>query len=93
MEYMLIMTGEKGTEGINGGMLKRPCAIAAGPGSNAYVCTIDVASLDEMMDAVIAHGGKMAMPKMVIPGMGRLGYAIDTEGNTFGMMQSDPTVK
>jgi predicted enzyme related to lactoylglutathione lyase len=30
---------------------------------------------------------------MPIPGLGWLAYAQDTEGNIFGMLQSDPSAK
>ena len=32
----------------------------------------------------------MAFPKMAIPGVGWLAYGKDTEGNIFGVMQTDP---
>jgi predicted enzyme related to lactoylglutathione lyase len=38
-------------------------------------------------------GGTVALPKMPVPGVGWLAYAKDTEGNIFGMMQSDPGAK
>lgn len=36
-------------------------------------------------------GGSIAVPKIPIPGMGWLAYIKDTEGNTLGLMQADPT--
>jgi predicted enzyme related to lactoylglutathione lyase len=57
----------------------------------AVVNTIDVASLDEAVAKVLANGGTIAMPKMVVPGVGYLAYCNDTEGIMFGMMQSDPS--
>jgi predicted enzyme related to lactoylglutathione lyase len=30
---------------------------------------------------------------MAIPGVGYLAYCQDTEGNTFGIMQADPSAK
>ena len=44
-------------------------------------------------DFVWRAGGTIALPKMPIPGMGWLAYCKDTEGNIFGMMQSDPNAK
>ena len=52
--------------------------------------TIDVASCDEFARKVETAGGKVAVPKMAIPGVGWLAYCTDPEGNTFGIMQSDP---
>ena len=34
-------------------------------------------------------GGRVALPKMAVPGVGWLAYFIDPEGNTFGIMQTD----
>ena len=36
---------------------------------------------------------RSALPKMPIPGVGWLAYLKDTEGNVFGLMQSDPSAK
>jgi hypothetical protein len=36
-------------------------------------------------------GGKTVLTTTVIPGVGYLAYGQDTEGNTFGMMQADPS--
>lgn len=93
-EYWLIKTGEDGQPGINGGLVRRH-----GPGPaevqavNAYACTIDVPSVDEYAGKISAAGGVMVVPKMAIPGVGWLAYAKDTEGNIFGIMQSDPAAK
>jgi predicted enzyme related to lactoylglutathione lyase len=38
---------------------------------------------------VTAAGGKVLLPKTAVPGIGWLAYCADTEGNAFGMMQSD----
>ena len=46
--------------------------------------------IDEYVEKFVA-GGAIAVPKMPIPGVGWLAYGKDTEGNIFGIMQSDPT--
>lgn len=92
MEYWLITTGPDDQPGINGGLLPRRGEID-GEAVIAYVCTVDVADLDASIATVAANGGTMAVPKMPIPGMGWLAYCKDTEGNIFGMMQSDPNAK
>jgi len=33
------------------------------------------------------------VPKRAIPGIGYLAYCVDTEGNTFGILQSDQNAK
>jgi uncharacterized protein len=55
----------------------------------AYVCTIDVADIDAAIANVRAQGGTEALPKMAVPGIGWLAYFKDTEGNIFGMLQTD----
>jgi predicted enzyme related to lactoylglutathione lyase len=36
---------------------------------------------------------KIVQPKMAIPGIGYYAVCKDSEGNTFGIMQDDPTAK
>jgi len=83
MPYWLITTGEDGERGINGGMMPRPS-----PGAST-VNTIGVASLDATLEAIASKGGKTVVPKMPVPGIGWLAYCIDTEGNTFGVLEPD----
>ena len=92
--YWLVQTGEKGTPGIDGGLMPR-----RGPGPadmqavNAFVCTVDVANLDARVNRVTELKGSIVLPKMPIPTVGWLAYAKDTEGNIFGMMQTDANAK
>lgn len=89
-DYWLIVTGPDSEPGINGGLLKR-----RGPGPqdghpvNAFPCTIAVPRLDEYLGRVEQNGGRIAVPKMAVQGVGWLAYAKDTEGNIFGLMQND----
>jgi predicted enzyme related to lactoylglutathione lyase len=87
--YWLIKTGPDGQPGINGGMIPRRGAID-GQAVIAYVCTVDVPSVDEYVEKARAHGGSVAVPKMPIPGVGWRAYCKDTEGNIFGLMQAAP---
>ena len=85
MEYWLITTGEPEEPGINGGLLKRrdpnqPC-----------VNTVTVAGVDESLRAIEEAGGVCVLPKMAVPGVGRMAYCKDTEGHIFGIMQPDAT--
>ena len=96
MEYWMVMTAPlNSTEpGISGGLLKRPCpAPKPEQGTNAYVCTMMVNDFDATAKKIEAAGGKLAMPKFALKGMAWQGYFIDTEGNTFGIHQPDPTAK
>lgn len=89
MDYWLIQTGTDGP-GIDGGMLRR-CGAVDGQAITAYVYTIDVPSVDEYCENITASGGQIAMPKMPVPNIGWLAYGKDTEGNTCGIMQPDPS--
>lgn len=89
MEYWLIMTGDRSQPGIDGGLVRRRGAID-GDAVIAYVCTVDVPSVDNYADRAKKAGGAVVVPKMPIPGVGWLVYCKDTEGNIFGMMQSNP---
>jgi predicted enzyme related to lactoylglutathione lyase len=82
MEYWLTKTGE-GEPGIDGGFLRRKHP------EQPMANTIGVESLDEALAAVTENGGRIALPKMPIPGIGWLAYFLDPEGNIFGMMQAD----
>ncbi len=95
MEYWMVMTAPKDSAemGINGGLMRRPAAITASCGSNAYVCTMAVDNYDETAAKVLAAGGKEAMPKFALVGMAWQGYFLDTEGNTFGLHQPDVNAK
>lgn len=91
-EYWIIITGPSDQPGINGGLLPRRGQID-GQAVIAYVCTIDVTSLDDTIAAIEANRGTLALPKMAMPGVGWLAYYKDTEGNIFGVMQADPQAR
>lgn len=92
VDYWLIKTGPESQPGINGGLVHRHGPID-GTAVIAYVCTVNVTSVDDAVRAVTVAGGSIALPKMPIPGVGWLAYAKDTEGNLFGMMQSDAAAR
>lgn len=87
MEYWMVVTGADRKPGINGGMLRKP-----GPVS-VTTNTIDVESVDFAIATVVKAGGKLMMPKSPIPGVGYFAYCEDTEGNLFGVMQTDKNAK
>ena len=90
-DYWLIMTGPDEEPGIDGGLARRrgdpPEDNAA---VNCYTCVVQVTDLDATLNKVTTEGGVIALPKSPVPGVGWVGYAKDTEGNIFGMMQPDP---
>jgi predicted enzyme related to lactoylglutathione lyase len=51
---------------------------------------IGVDDLDAMIEKVKASGGKIAIEKQTVPGIGDTIYATGTEGNTFGMIEPLP---
>jgi len=92
MEYWVIETGPDSEPGINGGLLPRR-EMLVGEAVTAFVCTVDVKSIDSTLDKVVAGGGTIALPTMAVPGLGWLAYCKDTEGNIFGLLQADPTAE
>jgi predicted enzyme related to lactoylglutathione lyase len=89
-DYWLVTTGPENEPGINGAILRRPQPVN-GDGVIAYVCTIDVPSVDDVTAQITAYGGTIVLPKMAVPQVGWLAYCKDSEGNIFGVLQSDPS--
>jgi len=85
-EYWMVTTGAEGTPGINGGLMRNTNV-------KTTTNTIGVESVDSAVDAVKKAGGKLIMPKTPIPTVGYFAYLEDTEGNMFGVMQSDANAK
>jgi predicted enzyme related to lactoylglutathione lyase len=50
--------------------------------------TIDVASADDSAARIVAEGGTIVVPKMLIPGVGHLVTFKDTEGNVFAVLEA-----
>lgn len=95
-EYWMVMTAPKDSaeKGINGGLLIRKGEKPAeGQAVNAFVCTIQVDNIDETIKNIEAAGGKMSLPKFAFPGMAWQAYYKDTEGNIFGIHQTDENAK
>jgi len=91
-DYWLITTGPDDEPGINGALMRRQGEID-GQAVIAYVCTVEVSSVDEYVEKITQGGGSVAVPKMAVPGVGWLAYCKDTEGNLFGLMAPDPDAK
>jgi predicted enzyme related to lactoylglutathione lyase len=71
-----------------GGLLQRPAkAPPAGSGTNAFVCSFEVAALDMTAEKILKLGGIVALAKFKVPGKCWQGYFVDPEGNTFGIFQ------
>jgi len=85
-DYWLVSTGKSDEPGINGAIAHRKTVPTT-------TNTVNVVSLDDFMKKVTSAGGKCVTPKMTVPGQGYMAYCDDTEGNRFGLMQTDPKAK
>lgn len=83
VDYWLLITGEEGQPGIDGGIRRRMSPDAA------TVNSIEVPSVDDFLKKVVAKGGRALTSRMTIPGVGYMAYCMDTEGNSFGLFQED----
>ena len=81
------MTGPEDQPGIDGGLARRTDPEVG------VENTIDVADLDLSLPAVAGNGGQVIRPKMAVTGVGWMAYIKDTEGNIFGLMESDLEAK
>jgi predicted enzyme related to lactoylglutathione lyase len=84
VDYYLVTTGEKGTPGIDGGLM------STSDHFNGTINTIEVADLDAAVAQVKAHGGEIIHEKDVIPGVGYQAYFKDNCGIMVGLHQADP---
>lgn len=91
-DYWVIRTGPDGQPGINGGLLRRRGG-QSGDAVIAYVCSIDVSSVDQYTKRATELGATLAVPKMAVPGVCWLAYCKDPDGNLFGMTQFDSNAK
>jgi predicted enzyme related to lactoylglutathione lyase len=88
MDYRLLTTGPGDRPGINGAILKRMGGEPeSGAAVNAFICTIEVDSIEDIERVVPEAGGEQVLDRMEIPGVGQLSYFKDTEGNIFGALQ------
>ncbi|WP_088041375.1 VOC family protein [Bacillus sp. EAC] len=86
-EYYFIITGDSNKKGIDGGLMASP------DGQTRTTNSIEVESIDESIENVIQHGGKIVVPKTAIPSMGYFAYFIDNQGLLFGLSQEDFNAK
>ncbi|MBD8070657.1 VOC family protein [Bacillus sp. PS06] len=92
--YFGAVTGDEKELGINGALVKRQSAPPEqGQAMNGYACTMEIKDYDSTEEKILSLGGKVALPKHALPGMAWQGYYIDTEGNTFGIHQTDENAK
>ncbi len=79
--YWMLTTGSGDTPGIDGAVMGKHF-------NQPVINTIDVESLDAMIEKVEANGGKTVYGPHDIPGVGRHVYVADPEGNLFGLLEA-----
>lgn len=87
MNYWLVKAGEDDERGINGAITKKNNFVTA------TTDTISVPSYEDAVKKIVEAGGKVLSPKTAVPKIGYMSYCKDTEGNVFGIMQTDPSAK
>jgi hypothetical protein len=87
MDYWLVMTGDKKEMGIDGGIYKKSDKM------KEVVNTVGVMDVKASVEVVKKNGGSVMGEIQEIPGVGMFVYAMDPEGNKFGMMQPFPDAK
>src|SRR5579864_7628232 len=85
-DFFLVQTGTEADPGIEGSLQGRR-ELVKGEKITTYECSISVDNVDAIAKAVQSNGGKIVMPKVEIPGVGRLIFFQDPEGNVAGAMQ------
>lgn len=86
-DYWLISTGPDDEPGINGAIMPRVMR------EQVTTDTININSVEDSVKKIEEAGGAVTAPKRVIPGIGYIAYCTDTEGNLFGVLQPDMSVK
>ena len=82
------------TEGMKGGLLKRPAKTPPPEcGTNVFTCSIEVENFDATEIKITENGGQVALPKFAIAGRCWQGYFIDNDNNVFGIFEVDKNAK
>jgi len=92
-DFFQISTGDRTSPAVSNvvqGALQKRREIVPGARMIGYECSFAVASVDAIAAAVEASGGTIVMPKATIPGVGKLIFFKDTEGNIAGAIEFDP---
>lgn len=84
-EYWSAITGNDGSPGIIGGILKKRDP------NQSVANSIEVPDVDAYVTKIEKAGGNIVVPKMPIPSIGWLAYFKDPDGNIHGLFQEDRT--
>src|SRR3954452_24488974 len=87
--YMIDTSAEGDAPMTIHGSLQGRRELVPGERMTGFECTIEVRDVDATAKAVVAAGGRVIMEKSIIVGVGALMFFIDTEGNAFGVIQTD----
>ena len=89
--YWIVVTGEEGEgAGINGGIAPRETRPPAGDDPvSGWILTVEVPDCDGYVAKVVQAGGSVSMEPQDMPGVGRVSYVRDPDGNVFGMLQPE----
>lgn len=83
--YWLVRAGEDDEPGANGAL------IARGDVHQSPILIAGVEDVDDALRRVEQSGGRVVHGKLPIPGVGWSAYVVDSEGNTIGLFQDDPS--
>jgi uncharacterized protein len=81
MDYWLVETGNKEEPGVNGAIAPRSENL------HNVVNTIQVENINDTMEAIRKHGGRVLTEVMDIPNVGKFVYFKDNDGNTMGALE------
>ena len=68
-----------------GAVVKGPAYRPSEDGKGPVVYVAADGEIDAILSRVAAAGGKVALPKSALPGIGAIAHIIDTEGNRIGL--------
>lgn len=91
--FFMIDTGGASEPAAVHGSLQGRREIVPGERINGLECTFRVPDVDSTVEAIVAGGGQVVMPKVLIPTVGWLVFFKDTEGNVLGAIQPAPESK
>jgi predicted enzyme related to lactoylglutathione lyase len=88
IDYWLAKTGSDDKPGIDGAIVRRTTPPPSdGQPLTSYTSTLEVEDIEQTERDVNAAGGSQVVPREDIPGVGRVSYFKDTEGNIFGALE------
>ncbi|MBU1352031.1 MAG: VOC family protein [Gammaproteobacteria bacterium] len=80
-----VFTYDQAADGVGGALMMGPTAQRVS-GSGTLVYLDASPSLDAALERVVAHGGKVALPRQALPpGMGFFAHIHDLDGNRVGL--------